>query len=140
MTYEPRFDIDLEYGKQGEQYVESGLRWLFTGKGEVKRDAVATRSGNLFLECLCKGRDGKWRRSGISTTESALWAHVVGDTGVVVLIPSAPLRHLASELWRDKENRRDNPHGENPTRGVVLPLKRLIDHVSAFPFVNQDTA
>lgn len=131
---EPRFDIDLDYGQQGEEYVDAGLRALFTGKCEVKRDAVSVETGNLFVEYECRHADGVWRKSGLATTEATLWAHVLGDTGVVLLFPVAGLKYACRKVWKDEDRRKTMMRGSHPTRGVLIPLGDVVMYAHELPF------
>ena len=78
MGYEPRFDLDLQYGKQGELQIEEFLKWIATGNGrvEIKRywdlreEAAPTASDEenvaafrtLFLESVRLRPRGKLTR------------------------------------------------------------------------------
>lgn len=56
------FDIDLISGQMGE------IALLRPGKYEVKRDFKASETGNVAIECECRGRP-----SGIATTQAHFW-------------------------------------------------------------------
>jgi hypothetical protein len=72
--YEPRFDIDLEVGRQGELFVARIVDSIAASRHEVKTDEKALLTGNIFLEVQCLYR-GRWERSGIARTEAEVWCH-----------------------------------------------------------------
>jgi hypothetical protein len=82
-----KFDLDLQYGQQGERW----LTWLGTDQAKVEvkteRDAWAT-TGNAVFEYECRGKP-----SGIAVTEADYWCHILrlGD------VPQA------TYLWRTED-------------------------------------
>ena len=64
-----KFDVDLEFGKQWEEYVDA----MFSGakKCEIKteRDTWA-KTGNICIEVESYGKP-----SGLASTEAELWVH-----------------------------------------------------------------
>lgn len=54
--YEPRFDIDASYGRQGELFVSSIIDALTGGSVEVKRDSRFAKTGNVYVEYECRKR------------------------------------------------------------------------------------
>ncbi len=113
--YVPQFDIDAEYGRQGELLVLDIIQALKTGSVEVKTDARALDTGNVYVEYQCKGRP-----SGISTTQTEVWVFVVGD--IALAVPTERLRQLARHYYRDETRRAARRVGSHPTRGVLVPL------------------
>jgi len=79
------FDLDLEDGKEGEEFV----RQLLTGKFtiEVKRDFIAKNTGNVFIETHQYGRP-----SGINTSQAEYWAFVLERR--VFIVPTDELRTM----------------------------------------------
>ena len=123
--YEPRFDIDAEYGRQGELFVSSIIDSLTKGSIEVKRDSRFAQTGNVYVEYECRKR-GNWTKSGIATTEAELWAFVLGDSNVVFVVPTSSLKELVLELWRNPKNRREETDGDCPSKGVIVPVNQLV--------------
>lgn len=123
--YEPRFDIDAEYGRQGELFVSSIIEALATGSVEVKRDSRFSKTGNVYVEYECRKR-GVWKKSGIATTEAELWAFVLGDSNVVFVVPTSSLKELVLELWQNPKNRREETDGDCPSKGVIVPVHTLV--------------
>src|SRR4029077_16473736 len=70
---QPDFDIDRAKGAQAELWVMD-LRKAFAEKAriEVKAPEPFLREKKFYVEYKCRGRDGIWRPSGLSTTKAAL--------------------------------------------------------------------
>ena len=71
MDYEEmkKFDLDLEFGKLGEDFVrdlQDGNTFI---EVKTERDIWKT-TGNIAIEIRCNGKP-----SGISTTGSSVWIH-----------------------------------------------------------------
>ena len=71
-----KFDLDLDFGKVGEKYIEQ----VFEGDGRIEvkteRDIWAT-TGNIAIEVRCRGK-----LSGISTTDARTWIQLLSiDNG-----------------------------------------------------------
>lgn len=67
------FDIDLDFGKKGEMWVEE----LFEGRGkvEVKTERGQWQAtGNIAIEIKYKGKP-----SGISSTDADTWIHLLNS-------------------------------------------------------------
>jgi|TARA_B100000475_G_scaffold183806_1_gene151717 hypothetical protein len=73
-----KFDIDLEFGQMGEEFV----RDLQNGNNKIEvkteRDIWKT-TGNIAVEIRCSGKP-----SGISTTGSNIWIHLLSDNDKIV--------------------------------------------------------
>lgn len=128
--YEPRFDLDLAYGQQGELLVADVAEAIANGMVEVKRDGRWASTGNLYVERRCRRASGRYEPSGISTSSATLWAFVLGGSQVMVIIPTTLLRTYCEELWRSPYRRRDGSRlysveerdGSHPTKGFKVPL------------------
>ena len=91
--HEPRFDIDLEYGAEGEEAVKQLFAQLESGHKtiEVKRDRRTLETGNLFIECMQKPRGHtEYKPSGIATSKADIWAFVIGR-GIIIASTDAVL-------------------------------------------------
>jgi hypothetical protein len=84
-----KFDIDLQYGQAGENW----LTWLGTDQAKVEvkteRDTWAT-TGNAVFEYECRGR-----KSGIAVTTADFWVHVfrLGDVpAMAIVLPTEDLK------------------------------------------------
>ena len=75
--YAKGFDLDLEFGKLGEEFVRD--MQVGNKKIEVKteRDIWKT-TGNIAIELRYRGNP-----SGLSTTESSVWVHLLSYNGVI---------------------------------------------------------
>lgn len=127
--YEPRFDIDLEFGAQGEIFVMNVMNSLGTGSGsvEVKTDAKYEKTGNVYVEYECLKR-GKWIPSGIQTTTADFWAFVLGINTFCFFIATETLKDAAREKWRNPDNRKSCDKGSCPTHGIVLNVDWLTQY------------
>jgi hypothetical protein len=120
--YEPRWDIDVADGHQGELFVQWALTAIVTGASvEIKTDRESWRTGNIYIEQQCKV-SRQWVASGIERTNADLWAHlVVGPQ--VLFAPAAYVRYVARKYGKDAECRT----GRHPTRGKVLRLGHFVE-------------
>ena len=125
--YEPRWDLDYEFGRQGELWVTDIRDALAQDAVEVKYDSIAHRTGNLYVEYECLRR-GQWQPSGIATTSAKLWVFVLAEQELAVVAATEYLRGLARELFATRQT--EQPKGTHPTRGVLVPVSRLIASVT----------
>lgn len=125
--YEPKFDLDLEYGQQAELLVTDIARSIRDGSVEVKRDGRWQDTGNLYVEYSCM-RGGEWRPSGIKASDADLWTFVLGDTEVAITVPKGVLEELCKYLYhKGGTYRLEERRGSHPTRGIKIPLATLIN-------------
>ncbi len=114
---EPRWDFDWERGRQGELFVQDVMAAIQAKTPvEVKRDDRTADTGRIYVEYECKGRP-----SGIQTSQSPLWAFVLGGNAVL-FIPIDALKQLARQAWQYPRNRVECTRGSHPTKGVTIPL------------------
>lgn len=120
--YEPNFDIDAAVGRQGELFWRDVQKALADGSAEVKTDEKALITGNVYLEYQCL-RSGEWRPSGIATSSSEIWVHVIGTVAV-----SAPLWQIREVARKAYQNgcQKEMMRGSHPTRGVLISLRDLL--------------
>ena len=113
------FDLDLETGKEGEEFVRS----LRTGRltVEVKRDLRWKDTGNLYIESQYWSKTGVWVESGISITKAAYWAFVL--QGSVLIVPTDVLKNVVS-LWGKPIDCIIPP---NPSRGYLVQPEDLLE-------------
>lgn len=121
---EPRFDLDYAYGREGEIQIDQLLQWIVSGNGQVEVKRKSYLDLNFYVETHCdKGLAGVYQPSGISVTTASVWAFVLGDTGISVLVPSDTLRAMLDDASsEDKEE----THGSCPTRGKLIRLAVLL--------------
>jgi len=91
------FDLDLGYGKDGENLVEELLTHGRTI--EVKRDRRWSETGNIYIEVECwYQRTNSWEPSGLSVTEAEYWAFVLEQS--VFMVPTHILRLVVEQFGR----------------------------------------
>ena len=73
-----KFDLDLKFGKMGEKFVEDLQNGNTMIEVKTERD-IWKNTGNIAIEIRCSGKP-----SGISTTGSAIWIHLLSDNGKIV--------------------------------------------------------
>ena len=79
MDYEEmkKFDIDLEFGKLGEDFVRDLQEGNTLIEVKTERDIWKT-TGNIAIEIRYNGKP-----SGLSTTGSNVWVHLLSYKGVI---------------------------------------------------------
>jgi hypothetical protein len=121
---EPRFDLDLPYGKQAELQIAEFLDWIADGNGRVEVKHKRYLDHVLYIETHCdKGRTGCYQPSGINVTTAQLWVFVIADTGVHIAIPTELLRIMVADSSSRPVEERD---GSCPTRGVLIDFCVLL--------------
>lgn len=121
---EPRFDLDLPYGKQAELQIAEFLDWIADGNGRVEVKHKRYLDHVLYIETHCdKGRRGVWQPSGINVTTAAMWVFVIGETGCHVAIPTDLLRLMVADSSSRPSQETD---GNCPTRGVLVDFCVLL--------------
>jgi hypothetical protein len=117
-NHQPKWDIDLAYGEAGEQFVTNLLAGA-PSKFEVKTKRYLDFKFYVETHQFPSGAT-EWKDSGIQTTYADYWVYVVGDTGVVMFVPTERLRQAA--LGGREVQERD---GDNPTLGRLVGEKEL---------------
>ena len=123
---QPDFDIDLAKGAQAELWVLD-LRKAFSGsaKIEVKAPEPFLREQTFYVEYKCRGRDGIWRPSGISTTKADLQFFKFGSLPGGLVVATEWLRRACKIAHRKPAARKQCLRGSNPTLAVVVGLADL---------------
>ena len=117
------FDLDLELGQKGEDYV---LKVFESGnKIEVKTECNAwQRTGNIAIEISHTGKN-----SGITTTDAETWVQVLmKDDKVVgsIVLPVDYLKKQIKKLVRSKKARIFKTNKKDGYSDFVLvPIKEL---------------
>jgi hypothetical protein len=115
MEYNNDFKYDLKLGQIHEQW----LGTLFTDSTiEVKRDYMADRTGNVFIEFESRGK-----ASGIASSLAEYWAFVLTDHRVVI-VPTDVLKDLAREKYRKSGFVKGGD--SNTSRGVLIKIGDLV--------------
>lgn len=93
--YDIRFSRDLERGEVGQKFTEE---WLNSGDYEIKTDSKAQETGNLYVEYAQRWLDGKWKPSGIETSDSDYWIFASPTGKGAIIIHADELKELIAEL------------------------------------------
>lgn len=110
------WDIDLEFGLQGEKLVEELLKTK--SKVEVKTDRMADKTGNVAVEYTYKGLP-----SGIATTEADVWAFVLYEGQVIIFIDTDRLKRLARKYFKLERNVKGGD--DNQSMLILIPIEEL---------------
>ena len=117
-----KFDLDLDFGKVGEKYIEQ----VFEGDGRIEvkteRDIWAT-TGNIAIEVRCRGK-----LSGISTTDARTWIQLLSIKNTIkggFVMPVKQLKSRIKELHERGEARLVMGGDDDASQMVLLPIKKL---------------
>ena len=133
MPYQPKFDLDLKFGHEGEEWLRTLLGDQYTCqqcgeeqglKGEVKRERDMWHvTRNLFFEFEWNGKP-----SGFKATQADWWVHILtlhGQNMGAFLLPVPRLREELRKLVNEKHARVTAGGDQHKARGVLLPLGHL---------------
>ena len=122
--YDLKVKEDMLFGKLGEKFTEE----LFEGNNKIEikteRD-MWMRTGNIAIEIRCKGVP-----SGISTTESSVWIHLLAQNGVIkggFLFKVDQLRDKIKKLHKNGGLKMVMGGDDNLSQMALLPIKELFD-------------
>lgn len=121
-----KWDLSLATGHKAEALVWERLTGVAAGTVEVKRDAVARQTGNLYVEFQQLGPDG-WKPSGIATTEADAWAFVIPPSDAVLVVPTVRLKEIAREAFRAGKKRSSDAPGDIKTCGVLVRVTDILN-------------
>jgi len=124
---EPEFDIDYEYGRQGELFVTSIRKAMQEDRVEVKRDGRFADTGNLYVEFACRKRAG-WAPSGIAVSTAEAWSFVLGDSEVALTLSTDLLKDVCRMAYRQGRVA-EQTNGSHPTKGVLLKVSHLMAYL-----------
>lgn len=114
MKYCSNFRHDLELGQVAEKEIGA---LLSEKKIEIKKDMLAKKTGNVFVEYMSRGKV-----SGVDRSEADYYCFVVES--LIIFLPLLELKKLIEPF---KGTKRDVRGGDNNTsRGILLPLTTLI--------------
>ena len=122
--YAKGFDLDLEFGKLGEEFVRD--MQVGNKKIEVKteRDIWKT-TGNIAIELRYRGNP-----SGLSTTESSVWVHLLSYKGVIeggFLFQVDLLKEKIKKLHKSGDLKMVMGGDDNMSQMALLPIKELFE-------------
>ena len=122
MKAEPRFDIDLKYGRQAELLFGDYLDWIAAGNGRVEIKRKRYLDMNFYVEQECdKGRTGAYTPSGINVTDADLWVFMIQDTGIALCIPTSILRSAMQHGYPKQAQ-----EGNCPTKGMLVHIGAIL--------------
>ena len=116
------FDLDLKFGKMGEDFVAD----VFEGnsKVEVKTERdIWKYTGNIVFEINCKGKP-----SGISKTKADYWAHILtykDEIKSVLLFPVPVLKKQLKHLLAKNLVKIVNGGENNDSELIIVPLNLM---------------
>ena len=117
-----KFDLDLDFGKVGEKYIEQ----VFEGDGRIEvkteRDIWAT-TGNIAIEVRCRGK-----LSGISTTDARTWIQLLSIKNTIkggFVMPVKQLKARIKQLHESGDARLVMGGDDDASQMVLLPIKKL---------------
>ncbi len=114
------FDLDLKFGKEGENTVAN---LLSIETVEVKRDARWKETGNLYIETECwYNASQSWEPSGLSVSKATHYAFVL--EGMVVIVPTEDLKTITYANGRPIECKIE----PNPSKGYLIKLSHIVNH------------
>jgi hypothetical protein len=122
--YSKGFDLDLKFGKLGEEFVRD--MQVGNKKIEVKteRDIWKT-TGNIAIELRYRGNP-----SGLSTTESSVWVHLLSYKGVIeggFMFKVDLLKEKIKKLHKSGDLKIVMGGDDNMSQMALLPIKELWD-------------
>jgi hypothetical protein len=106
---EPRFDIDVKRGRQGELQIGEFLDWIASRNGRVEVKTKSYCDLELYIEQeKDPGCTGRYVPGGINETTADLWCIVIEGTGIHVAIPTDLLRQAVRMLLRNVKRERQS--------------------------------
>ena len=120
--YSKGFDLDLKFGKLGEDFVKDIQEGNDKIEVKTERDIWKT-TGNIAVELRYKGNP-----SGISTTESNLWVHLLSYKGVIeggFMFKVFRLRDKIKKLHKKGDLKMVMGGDDMMSQMALLPIKEL---------------
>jgi hypothetical protein len=120
--YAKGFDLDLKFGKLGEDFVKNMQESNEKIEVKTERDIWKT-TGNIAIELRYKGSP-----SGLSTTESDLWVHLLSHKGVIeggFMFKVCKLKGKIKKLHESGDLKMVMGGDDNMSQMALLPIKDL---------------
>jgi hypothetical protein len=124
----PKFDIDLERGKVGEDSHKDFL----VGKHEVKTDYRTIETGNVYIEYNQLNGNG-YKPSGIEVTEADFWVQASPKGVGGIYIKTEVLRELIAENNFPVKPQPIRDANTNASVGHLIPLTSLLQKLGFVP-------
>ncbi len=116
------FDIDLDFGKKGEDWVVE----LFEGnsKVEVKTErGIWDKTGNIAIEVRYKNKP-----SGLTTTDAEIWIHLLEKDNKILggfLLPVSYLKKRIKKLFNEDIVKVIKGGDNNDSTILLLPIDKI---------------
>ena len=118
-----KFDIDLEFGRLGEDFVKAFQKK--NNKIEVKTERGKWKdTGNIAIEIRYKGN-----KSGISVTEAETWIHLLSYNNVIeggFIFKTQLLRDKIKKLHKEGNLKLTMGGDDKMSQLALLPIKDLL--------------
>ena len=117
-----KFDVDLEFGQLGEEFVKSMQDRNTKIEVKTERDIWKT-TGNIAIEIRCRGK-----LSGLSVTEAQTWIHLLSYKGKIeggFIISTNYLKNRIKELKENDEIKIVMGGDDNMSQMVLIPIEKL---------------
>ena len=119
-----KFDIDLEFGQLGEDFVKNFQNKNNKVEVKTERDKWKT-TGNIAIEIRCRGKD-----SGISVTEAETWIHLLSYKNVIeggFIFKTQDLKDKISKLNKEGNLKQTMGGDDKMSQLALLPIKDLFN-------------
>ena len=124
--YCKEFDLDLKFGKMGEEFVQGVLEG--DSKIEVKTERDKWKeTGNLAIEIRYNGKP-----SGLSTTGASAWIHLLSYKDDIVggfILNVKKLKERVKELNEQEKVKIVMGGDDKMSQLVLVPIKEVFDLV-----------
>lgn len=113
-----KFDIDLKFGKQWEEFADELFSGAKTAEVKTERDQWQ-RTGNIAIET-----ESYKKPSGINATESEVWVHNLVRDGELVaslVIPTKVLKEIVPDVTAKTVMGGDH----KASKLNLIPIKKL---------------
>ena len=117
-----KFDLDLEFGRLGEDFVEAFQSENTKIEVKTERDMWKT-TGNIAIEIRCNGK-----LSGISVTEAQTWIHLLSYNNKIeggFIFNTGDLKDRIGELHKNKEVKVIMGGDNKLSQMVLVPIEKL---------------
>ena len=117
-----KFDLDLKFGHFGEDFVRDMQSGNTKIEVKTERD-IWKNTGNIAIEIRCNGE-----LSGISTTGSEIWIHLLSYNGKIeggFIFDVKDLKGKIKKLVKEKKARMTMGGDFDASQMVLLPIKEL---------------
>ena len=117
-----KFDLDLEFGRLGEDFVKAFQSENTKVEVKTERDIWKT-TGNIAVEIRCNGK-----LSGLSVTEADTWIHLLSYDNKIeggFIFNTSYLKDKIGKLHKNKEVKVTMGGDDNLSQMVLVPIEKL---------------